>query len=262
MKLEVIVVSYRTPDDLFAFLASLDAIQDEIEFSLTVVNVDPTDDDKDVAARANLDRYIEFPTNVGYATAVNEAASMSESPYLGIFNADVELWPGVLARCVEALEQNPTWGVVGPRQVDESNLITCAGTFGTLAEPKMRGWHEFDQGQYNDVRDDAVHVSGSAMFWRREAWDELTECPIFQSVAPGAKGALLPTKHLFEETAALYHCTMHGPQSGWRVAYLGTACCIHRWHRASPVGGFADQLYPESQAYFREFCDAHALPHD
>lgn len=263
-ELDVIVVSYRTPDDLRAFLKSVRPAMAEVGgCTLTVVNVCPTREDEltaveEVPPSKHLVSLVSWPENVGFNRAVNSAAAALApgAPYLAVFNADVMLRPGVFYESVKALKKNPDWAVVGPRQVNESNQITSAGTFGTIAEPRMRGWHEIDQGQFNDVRDDAVHVSGAAMFWRRSIWDELTRCPLFQDAVPGAVGAMLPTHHYHGETYAMAHAIAHGR----RVVFDGSLpTIVHKWHTSSPVGGAVEMNMPVEKEEFERACRIHGI---
>lgn len=257
--LDVTVVNYRTAGDLRAFLRSFEQFRPTVPHSLTIVNVSPTAEDTAVVApwldRPDV-RYIEFTTNIGYARAVNRAATVGKREVLAVFNADVVLRPEALDACHEALIAHPEWGVLGPRQIDERGRFTHAGIFGTPEAPEHRGWLERDRGQYQDVRE-AVTVSGSAYFVRRTTWDELTSCRVYRDFCQ-AEGAFLPTQHYYEETACSYHARSHA----WKVVYFGAATVIHHWHRASPVGGPADQLMRESQGLFRRFCASHAIACD
>lgn len=259
---DVVVVSYRTPADLADFLASLEAHPPTGPWSVQVVNVDPRQEDNDVAEQwcarhPDRARHFTFGTNVGYAVACNAAAARGNHEVLAFFNADVVLTAGAIDACHQALLANPARGVVGPRQVDELGRITHAGIFGTLAAPRHRGWME-QTDAYTDVRDDAVTVSGAAYFVRRSLWDELSACPIYQAVAPEAEGAFLPTAFAWEETWASYHAHAHG----WLVCFLGTATVLHRWNRSVKTNGLPAGVLAESQAYFRRACASHGLDHD
>lgn len=260
---DVVVVNYRTPCDLGDFLASFYAWEPATPHSLTVVNVEPTPEDKQVAAGwtdthpgASL---VSFDVNVGYARACNRGALRGGREVVALFNADVRLAPAAVDECYEALVSEPMWGVLGPRQVDLEGRLTHAGILGTSDRPRHRGWHHNDVGQFADIRDDAVTVSGSAYFAKRELWRHLTACPRFAaSCDPAPEGAFLPTPHYYEETYASYHARAHG----YRAVYYGPTTIVHRWHRASPVGGWAEQQFKVSQGIFRRACDAHGMTHD
>lgn len=258
--LDVVCVSYQTPTELDDFLASFREVADEVDCTLTVVNVCPTREDELVGVQGTeglkQTTLVSWTENIGFNHACNRAATAGNAPYLALFNADTELRAGVLANCVKALQSNPFWAVVGPRQVNEHNRITSAGTFGMIDDPRMRGWNEYDNGQFSDVRDDAVHVSGSAMFWRRSIWDELTWCPVFQEAVPGAVGALLHSHHYFGETWAMAHAISHS----YNVVFWGPVAMVHKWHRSSPVGGPAELGMPGEKEEFERVCQAHGIP--
>ncbi len=267
---DVVVVNWRTPDDLRGFIRSFVEVQFEVPCTLFVVNVEPLEEDA-AAALEELDNvkvpvgYAVCPTNVGYAKACNMAGSAvrelgAPRQTVAFFNADTRLADGVLDHCHWNLHQNKDWGIIGPRQVDDDGLITHAGIFGTNDQPSFDGrWKQKDVGQFSEMRDDCVSVSGSAFFVKRECWDQLTECEIYQKIAPGAAGAFLPTPHAYEETFAAYHARFHN----WKVVYDGEVSMIHKWHQASPVGGKTERiLVPESRKIFRAACDGHGIDHD
>lgn len=267
--IDVVVVDYQTPQDLAEFVDGFAAVQWEVPASLHVVLVDPNEDilyvDEAVDGVEVPISVTVWPSNIGYARSCNAAAEMVENmaiarQTIAFFNADTILKPGVLDACHWELHQHSDWAVVGPRQVDEEGRITHAGIYGTFEKPSFADrWMKKDVGQFNELRDDCVSVAGSAYFVKRIAWDELTRCSKFQEVAPKANGAFLPTQHYYEETWFSYHAQAHG----WKVAYHGGVQMVHKWHRASPVGGDAEKRYlPESRKAFRAACDAHGIAHD
>lgn len=259
---DVVMVNYRTPDDALGFADSY--LESRIgESSLWVANVDPTERDADVVDLALINMtgehgLVTWDENVGYARACNDAALYGNREIIGFFNADTRLSPGLLREIVAGFDRHPSWAIVGPRQYDDQNRITHAGIFGTEAQPKLRGWKEYDIGQFNDVDENAVSVSGSAYFIHRNVWQILTDCPIYREIAPEADGAFLPTQHYYEETWCSYHARAHG----YCVVYYGAVGMLHRWHQASPVGGFAERVMPMSQQMFRDACDLHGIDHD
>jgi GT2 family glycosyltransferase len=258
--LDVVVVNYRTADDLSAFYQSLIAFPPQREWTLTVVNVSPQVDDV-IAGDRMADEigaaHLVFDDNVGYGRACNAGALKGEHQHLVLFNADVTLRAGALESCCQALETHPDWGVLGPRQVDLGARLTHAGIFGTEARPQHRAWLRPDNQLYADIVP-AVTVSGAAYFIPRPVWDQLTDCAQFAEVAPAAEGAFLPTSHYWNETYTSYHARAHG----WQVVYYGPVCIVHKWHRASAVGGPVDTNSAVDRAYFRRACEAHGMDHD
>ncbi len=249
MGMDLIVVNYRTPQDLKGFLQSLATYPPEVPWELTVVNVDPTEEDKLAAHEHGMDfGYVEFPTNVGYAKAVNRAALMGEHDVIGIFNADTKFTDNIATECHDVLQSDTKWAILGPRQVDSKGRITHGGFV-----PYERGFHGLDHPDYHDIRPDAATVSGSAFFVKRSVWQELTGCPLYEQFK--AEGAFLPTQHYFEETWCCYHARSHG----YKVVYYGPSVMIHEWHRASSRGGFADQQFSRSKALFERACECHGI---
>jgi GT2 family glycosyltransferase len=257
MAMDIVVVNYHTPGDLQQFMDSLQRYPPSDPWTVTVVDVE-TPAHHDVSEWAGVELHsIGVEQNIGYGRACNQGAAYGGGEIIAFFNADVVLTDGALDQCAEALQAHDDWAILGPCQVDTSNRLRHAGIFGTLAAPLHRGWNEVNRGQYGDVRP-AVSVSGSAYFAKRKIWRELTDCPIYRDIATDAIGAFLPTGHYYEETWASYHAQAHG----YGVAYYGPVTIIHKWHRASPVGGWADQQMPVSRAMFRRACEAHGIPHD
>lgn len=254
--LDVIVVNYKTPSDLSRFLHSFAEHPPSCDYDVRVVNVCPEDLDCRVAhewvtADARFHHCV-FTDNVGYGRACNTAARLGDRELVAFFNADIALTAGALDACSAALVSRDDWGILGPRQHDDRGYITCAGIFGGVLAPKHRGFHEHDHGQYVDVRDDATYAMGSALFTRRTLFNELTDCP------DGPGTFLLQTPHYYEESFACRHALAHGH----KIVYLGTTTIVHQWHRASKVGGWAEQQMPYSKRLFDEACDQHGLDHE
>lgn len=264
--IELVVVNYQTPGDLYRFMQSYVNAKIEIPNTLHVVNVEPTSDDEAVVrdwARELRFLYSKHGDNIGYGRACNHAALYPDREVIAFFNADTRLTPGVVEGCHAALMANEDWAVVGPRQINQAGKITAGGVYGTLEYPSFDGrWLALDRGQYNDVRDDCVNVSGSAYFVKRTVWDELTNCPDYLNCPEVAAlkpiGAFLPTPHYYNETWTSYHAIKHG----YKVVYYGPERMYHEWHRASPVGGFGEKTAKESLALFRAACDFHGIPHE
>jgi GT2 family glycosyltransferase len=258
VSLDIVVVNYHTPHDLDAFLASLSRFPPTGPASLTVVEVAAGEEKTTPFEWAGgTGRWLAVTDNIGYGRACNLGAQAGGHRIIALFNADVEVTEHSLDFCTAALEARDDWGALGPCQVDLRNRIRHAGIFGSNCSPVHRGWSEIHRNQYCDVRE-AVTISGSAYFIKRKVWQELTGCDFYQDMAPGATGAFLPTSHYFEETFASYHSREHGH----KVMYYGPVTMIHKWHQASPVGGWAEQQMPASREYFRKACAHHGIACD
>ena len=262
MTTDVVVCNYRTPKDLLNFAASL---TDQPGLGdIVIVNNSPHERDRQVADRIAGEHgatVINNPKNLGYARAMNAAAVDLSNETLALFNADVITAPGSIQAMDEFLAKNPEVGIAGPRQTDDRNRIVHGGIVGTNKRPQHRGWHRLDQGQFDATIIGTVTVSGSAFFVRRECWEELTACETYQAscerhTGGRALGALLPTRHYYEET----FCCVHAAHHGWKNAYVGSVKMTHLWHRASPPGQQgADRLIGPSRELYRAACDDHGI---
>lgn len=266
--LDLVVVTYQAPRETERFFASLGHV--DVPFCLQVVdNASPEDEVREVI-RCALPQVQALPLcvtagavfnreNEGYAKACNSGAYVPygwPAPYLALLNADTEFLPGVASAIVDYFEANVDVGVVGPRTTDLRGRLTHAGIFQSrrLGE-QHRYFLSRDRGQANDVLD-VPTVSGATYFVRRETWDKLTVCPLYQNASPGAQGAFLATPHYFEERYASAHSWEHG----WRVVYLGNVRMIHVWHASSPVGSpLSEGRWKESRQLFERACKAHDI---
>lgn len=210
--------------------------------------------------KTHEDRFdgVAYAENVGYAKACNHLATLGTSPIIGLLNADVWMSTSDIWQILYAYT-DPSINILGPKQRNEAGRITHAGIFGSNEQPKHRGWQEYDLADqlYRDQLE-AVTVSGSAYFVRRDCWNALTACPIYRELHPDAEGAFLPTKHYFDETFASYHAHSHGMS----VRYDGTISIGHTWHASSAVGSDVDLNWTAAQTMFRVACDKHGILHD
>ncbi len=249
--IDLIVVNYRCPEDLRSFLGSLRSHPPTVPWSLVIANVCPTREDGEAAREFELPYdYIHFSQNVGYARAVNLAAQFGDRETIALFNADTKLTQNVVNEAHFVLHCDESRACVGPRQIDSQNRITAGGFF----ETGERGFHQINNDEiYGDVRDDATTISGSAYFVKRSVWRELTECPLFKSLHPGAGGAFLPTPLYFEDEWCSWHARAHG----YKVTYLGTSTMIHEWNRAARNNPKAREALSISRKMFTDMCGVH-----
>ena len=83
-------------------------------------------------------RVIELEQNLGVA-ARDHGLRESRTPYTLFLDSDAALTPGALATLVDALEGNPSWGLVGPRLVhDDGTLQRSCRRFPPRLLPLLR----------------------------------------------------------------------------------------------------------------------------
>jgi GT2 family glycosyltransferase len=197
--------------------------------------------------------YKSYVDNCGYAYVCNDLATHSDSRYIAFFNADTAFTnPECIPLCLDVLNGDDV-GAVGPAQVDAKGFVTHGGIVGNNTSPKHRAWKER---WVPALVDECISVSGSAYFTKRSAWNEMTQCPIYQTAFPNARGGFLPTPLYYEETGYSYHLRYHG----YKVIYCGEAVMLHHWN-SSPSSNQHKKMR-DSRELFRDFCDAHGIEHD
>lgn len=267
--IDVVVVNYRTPELLKKFIDSYQ-FQDEqsvLATELTVIDVDPTTDNYEAVSEYMSKypfqiNYWPIFYNCGYSGACNFAASMGDSPVIAFFNSDTELYSDTLETCYSILQSDDSYAIAGPMQVNSSGNITHAGIFGTNDAPIWgidgMGWQSRNTKAYNQTRDDAITVSGSAFFVKRSVWNEMMNDARYRDLYPEAEGAFLPTPHYYEET----WCSYFARHLGYKVVYVGETMMIHEWHKSSEVGSVEGTVMGISRGMFRDACDAFGIIHD
>lgn len=254
MAIDVVVVNFKTPDLLADFCRSYDEHAWE-GCSLTIVDVTlDSPYPQQIAEKHDAD-FISFAENIGYAKACNVGGAIGVNDVILLANADTVLNEG-LRECYDQLVSHEDWGVLGPRQVDDRNAITAGGIFGPPNNPQQRGWMEFDDGRFSDVRVDALTVSGALYFVKRDLWKEMTDCSVLRAFQPEAIGAFLETKLYYEETFCSYHARAHGKL----CVYYGPVRMIHYWHRSvNQNTGWKEDQMVVSREMHRNVCQAHGI---
>lgn len=268
MSVDLCVVTYnnrphieRLLETLFNTIHEVHPVTQDDAWWLHIADNGSTDGTREyldsVSRRFHFDSLV-YNNNVGYAEACNQLAAMGNCDNIALLNGDVWFTSQNVVDLDRFLRTHSDVAVVGPKSRNEACQINHAGIDGTNERPYHRSWMKEDVGDvfHRDVVP-MVSVSGSAFFVNRSIWNELKDCPIYQSLHPGA-GAFLPTRHYYEETWFAYHARAHG----YNVMYNGEVSIGHTWHASSPVGGEADKEFQVSRAMFREACDAHGILRD
>ena len=114
--LDVVIVSYRSPELLRECLGALGAHPPSCPMNVVVVDNASGDGTVELVAR-------EFPEvdliasaeNLGFAAATNLGARRGSAPDLLALNPDTAVGPGALDRVIAVLESHPDVAVVGPQ---------------------------------------------------------------------------------------------------------------------------------------------------
>jgi N-acetylglucosaminyl-diphospho-decaprenol L-rhamnosyltransferase len=180
-----VVVDYDAGPVLADCVSSLR--HDGVERVVVVENGGP-DGARHALAAAGLEApVVATGRNLGYGAGANRGVAASgDSDHVLVCNPDLVVHPGAVARLRAALDDEPSWAVVGPRIVDADGRVypsvrrfpsmTDAAGHALLALFKpdnrfSRRYHDPDAGV--DGRARADWVSGACLLVRRRAFEEL-----------------------------------------------------------------------------------------
>jgi GT2 family glycosyltransferase len=184
-----------------------------------------------VQASGERTRVITNTRNVGFGSAVNQAARASSTPYLATLNDDAVAHPQWLEQLVESAETNPRVGMFASQVrlpgggessaapvLDSAGMLIAADGTG-----KQRG-HLQPPSQFEDARE-SLFPSGSAALYRRAMLDQIG---------------------LFDETFFIYcedvDLGLRARWAGWECLYVPGAVVDHRYSesagRASPLKAY------------------------
>jgi N-acetylglucosaminyl-diphospho-decaprenol L-rhamnosyltransferase len=133
LDLSVIIVNYNGRAVLLGCLEALGNVRDELAFEVIVVDNGSSDGSpEDAEEKYPNFRVLRAGENIGFAAACNLGLARATGRHAMLLNPDTEVLPGALKRLVDALDDHPIWGVVGPRMVDQSgSLYPAARRFPT-----------------------------------------------------------------------------------------------------------------------------------
>jgi GT2 family glycosyltransferase len=128
LELTVTICSWNTRDDLRACLRSLEAIRNEAEFEVIVVDNNSNDKSAEMVAE-------EFPwvrleallRNLGFAGGHNHAIALRKAPHAFPLNSDTIVHPGALRKVLDFAHANEAIGIIGPKLLnpDGSLQLSC-----------------------------------------------------------------------------------------------------------------------------------------
>ncbi len=229
--LSVIIVNYRAGTILPACLDSLTENAPPTDLEILVVN---NDQERGLAStfagRWPATQFIQNPSNLGFAAAVNIGFCRSQGEFVLLVNPDIVAQPGSLRALVEIHQSHPNAGIVIPRlsNPDGSLQYSCRRfyTYATLGlrrapfqwlcpnHQRIREHLMLDWG--HDCLEEVDWGLGAAMMIRRSSLE-------------GPK--------IFDERFFLYFedvdLCLRMWQRGWKVLYNPAASMMHRHRRDS-----------------------------
>ncbi|GBE30448.1 N-acetylglucosaminyl-diphospho-decaprenol L-rhamnosyltransferase [bacterium BMS3Bbin04] len=224
--LSVIIVSYNVRDLLATCLLSIAQAQVGLKVETWVVD-NASDDDTVEMVRQRFPqvRVIANIENVGFAKANNLALNQASGRHLMILNPDTIVGAKSLSALVDFLDNNPEYGAVGPKLLNEDGTYQPAGkrsiptpwsSFCKLsglssAFPRSRIFNEYELGHlHEDETHEVGALCGAAMVLSREAF---AKC-----------GGLDEQYFMYGEDIAWSDAVR---RAGYKIGYLPDAPIVH-----------------------------------
>lgn len=186
VKVDIIVINWNSG------LLTMKAIEPYLNYhnskiKCNIIVVDNASTDNSKALFDNrINRIIYNTKNEGFGKACNQAYKESNAEFILLLNPDTISEPLVLEGLIDFLNNNPKYGVTGPRQLDkEGNVLVTCGRFPSfktaffeliglskifpqffLPAPIMTDW---DHSESQDVD----HVMGSYMLIRKSIVEKI-----------------------------------------------------------------------------------------
>lgn len=242
MKLSIIIVNYKSFEDLDRCLTAVFANPPTSEYEIIVVDNDSQEPEKE---KVFLEKwkscpaliYLRTPKNLGFGEGNNFGARAAHGEYLLIMNPDIEVWKGSLDEAISYLDANPEVGVLGGQLRYPNGVIQDSyRNFPTLPDQiikrvgilrrrkflRKRVSHYLMWDKDPNVTEPVDWVIGGFLFVRRRAFEDVS----------GFDGRYF----LFMEDVDL--CRQMWLK-GWRVIYHPKIIATHQEERLS-AGGIAD----------------------
>lgn len=124
MDLSVVVVHYRSPEQLFQCLASLEAGVGGLAIEILVIDNDSRDGTPAaLSTRCPRVRVITNAENLGYARAVNQGINATGGEFVLVLNHDCEVRPEAVAHLVGFLRTHPHVAIAGPKLLNSDGSL-------------------------------------------------------------------------------------------------------------------------------------------
>lgn len=132
--ISILIVTYNSANEMETCIPELLEINAACSIEIIVVDNASSDDTPAVLNTwKNQITIVLNPENMGFGTAVNQGAAISEAPYILLLNPDAQMTRDVLVSMHEFLEMNSDTAAVGPRLVyPDGHLQPSRGSFPNL----------------------------------------------------------------------------------------------------------------------------------
>ncbi|MFB2584781.1 glycosyltransferase [Herbiconiux liukaitaii] len=236
-RVAVVTVTYDSAVVLEPFLASVPPAAAATPTAVYVADNKPASTERQRIERMAAEHDAEYRpmlSNLGYGHAVNVVVATlpADVEFVLVSNPDVVLSPGAIDRLVEALDEFPDVGAVGPKilELDGSAYPSARAVpsirngighalFSTVwpRNPWTRSYR--NEVGANPIRRDAGWLSGACFLIRRAAFDELGGFDTryfmyFEDVDLGYRLGEHGWRNLYEPAAEVLHTGAHSTAGG------------------------------------------------
>jgi GT2 family glycosyltransferase len=250
--LSVIIVAYKSRDEIGACLGSLPRELDGRLVEIVVVDNSPGDGAGDIVRRDFPSvQYVAAPENVGFGRANNLGFRQTSGECVLFLNPDTVSNALALGHCVRRLQAEPGIGLISPKLVldDGSMDLACRRSIPTLwdgfcratglaaAFPRTKFFAGYNlthlpAGETNDVG----AINGAFMMARREVLEQVAERPLagargYKEEASSLACAGGPGSTVFDESFFMYgddlDLCIRVARAGFRIVYDGRVQIVH-----------------------------------
>lgn len=230
IKLSIVIVNYNGGDHLLKCLESLEAIKQEVDLKVWVVDNASQDDSlKSVKDKFPQISYIENAENLGFGRANNQALRQIDDGYILILNPDTVLDVGVLPVLLQYMESHQDVGAATCKIVFENGDIDLTAHRG-FPTP----WASL---LYLLGNDSLYHLSGRDM-------NSIHEVDAITGAFFLTRAEVLKKVGLFDEDYFMYaediDLCYRIKKEGYKIVYIPTVSILH-------VKGISSGLKKQSQ---------------
>ena len=233
----VVLVNFRGTDDTLEAIGHLGRL--DWDGSLLEIVVVENGSGDDSAARLKAEaphvKLVVSKTNDGFAGGCNRGVRESSGEYIALLNNDARPDAGWIRAAVARFDQSPRIGAVASRVLDwEGKLVDYIGSAMTWYGMGYKPFTAEPPPPKPDVSRDVLFGTGSAMFVRRSAFDQL--------------GGFDESYFMFFEDVDLgWRLNL----AGWRFVYEPESLAFHKHHASmASFGPYKETYLLERNALF------------
>lgn len=228
--LSIVIVAYKSRDEIGACLASLPISLEGRSVETVVVDNSPGDGAGDVIRnRFTSVRYLAAPENLGFGRANNRGYATTRGELVLFLNPDTVCNDAALAHCVARLRADPKIGLISPR------LVLADGTMDLACRRSIpTAWDGFCRATGLSARFPHHRLFGGynlTYLPDKGTYDVGAINGAFMLAPRRVLAAVAPDGAVFDERFFMYgddlELCLRVAHAGWRIVYDGAVSIIH-----------------------------------